>query len=123
MQRQASVRLLNDGIQRLRQELKHDAQVVAEDEVVLHLDEVLLLELSAALVELLQDLCLDEALQNEFLLVFDYFDSVLAAGLHVDTLDYLAEGSLTKVADDFVLVAFWRDKDLVATQHVLAAAA
>lgn len=84
---------------------------------------MLLFELSAALVELLEDFGFHEALQDELLLVLDNFYGVLTVSLQVDAFNYLTESSLAEVANDFVAVTFWRLDDLVAAQNVLAASA
>lgn len=79
VQTQTALRLLYDIIERLGQQLKYNAEIISEYKVILHFNQVLLLELSSVrtVIELLQNLSLDDALENVFGLVLDNFDSVL----------------------------------------------
>ena len=79
VQTQTALRLLYDIIERLGQQLKYNAEIISEYKVILHFNQVLLLELSSVrtVIELLQNLGLNDALENVFGLVLDDFDSVL----------------------------------------------
>ena len=70
VERKTSLCVLHYFIQWIVKQLEYYTEVVFEYKVILHLNEVLLLEFRFITIKFLQNLYLYHSLQNEFLFVF-----------------------------------------------------
>ena len=100
----------DEFIQRLVEDLEDNAELVLVHKVVLHLDQVLSLEVEYVGVadKLVEHLDLDESLVDVVHVLLDNFDGVMGLLLGVEAPGDLSECSLSDLHEYMIFVAFWR---------------
>ena len=94
---------LNKLIEVQAQDFESDNEVGPENEVIYHLDDVILI-LFVHIVQILENLQFHACLELEFFLVLDDFQCYLGVSFVIMTLQALAEAAGTESADDLVSV-------------------
>lgn len=97
-------KLAADGNQHLPHQLETNTQMIAEVEVVQHVNDVVR-SVGVLLAEFIEDAHLDERLVVEALFVADDFDCDVLVGLVVQCANHLTEAAFPNHLQDLVAIA------------------